>query len=116
MLKHCCAGWKWKYYKSCEASNHLLGLKSPLEETQERSKAEAVHVVDLRQVCDDKIHLAGTLCKRQVGIPLLKLKKKRGQRKKGEERNQQATYEKGRNGRDKSIKKTGRKSPKTVLV
>lgn len=61
------------------ASSHLLGLKSPLEEAQKRSKAEAVHVVDLRQVCDDKIHLAGTFCKRQVGIPFLK-KKKQGER------------------------------------
>ena len=32
---------------SCSASIHLLGLKSPLEEAQKRSKAEAVHVVDL---------------------------------------------------------------------
>lgn len=33
--------------KSCVATSHLLGLKSPLEEAQKRSKAEAVHVVDL---------------------------------------------------------------------
>lgn len=33
--------------KSCLAYIHLLGLKSPLEEAQKRSKAEAVHVVDL---------------------------------------------------------------------
>lgn len=73
------------------ASSHLLGLKSPLEEAQKRSKAEAVHVVDLRQVCDDKIHLAGTFCKRQVGIPFLKKKNKEKEKTKGQrERNQDA--------------------------
>lgn len=50
---------------------HLLALQCPLEEAQEGGQAEAVHVVDLRQVSDDKIHLAGALGKRQVGIPLL---------------------------------------------
>lgn len=52
--------------------SYLLGLKSSLEEAQKRGEAEAVHVVDLWQVCDNKIHLASTLCKRQVGIPFLK--------------------------------------------
>lgn len=53
---------------------HLLALQSPLEEAQEGGQAEAVHVVDLRQVGDDKIHLAGTLGQGQVGIPLLEWK------------------------------------------
>lgn len=55
---------------------HLLALQRPLEEAQEGGQAEAVHVVDLRQVSDDKIHLAGALGQRQVGIPLLEWRKK----------------------------------------
>lgn len=50
---------------------HLLALQRPLEEAQEGGQAEAVHVVELRQVGDDKIHLAGALGQRQVGVPLL---------------------------------------------
>lgn len=56
---------------------HLLALQRPLEEAQEGGQAEAVHVVDLRQVGDDKIHLAGALGQRQVGIPLLEWRKKK---------------------------------------
>lgn len=64
--------------------SHLLALQSPLEEAQEGGQAEAVHVVDLRQVGDDKIHLAGALGQRQVGVPLLEWRgeKKRGTRQK----------------------------------
>lgn len=56
--------------------NHLLALQRPLEEAQEGGQAEAVHVVDLRQVADDKIHPAGALGQRQVGIPLLEGRKR----------------------------------------
>lgn len=52
-------------------SSHLLCLKSSLEKVQERRQAEAIHIVDLGQVRDDKVHLAGTLSKRKVCIPLL---------------------------------------------
>lgn len=62
------SGWEWKRF--C-LLGHLLALQRPLEEAQEGGQAEAVHVVDLRQVGDDKIHLAGALGQRQVGIPLL---------------------------------------------
>ena len=57
--------------------NHLLVLQGLLEETQEGSQAEAVHGVDFRQVRDDKIHLAGALSQRQVGIALLGGRSKR---------------------------------------
>lgn len=65
---------------------HLLALQRPLEEAQEGGQAEAVHVVDLRQVSDDKIHLAGALGQRQVGIPLLEWRKKN---KQGSEKQQE---------------------------
>lgn len=55
----------------CVLFSHLLCLKSSLEEMQKRCEAEAIHVVDLGQVRDDKVHLAGTLSKRKVCIPLL---------------------------------------------
>lgn len=62
---------KWLEEEAVCALGHLLALQSPLEEAQEGGQAEAVHVVDLRQVGDDKIHLAGALGQRQVGVPLL---------------------------------------------
>lgn len=68
---------------------HLLALQRPLEEAQEGGQAEAVHVVDLRQVGDDKIHLAGALGQRQVGIPLLEWSKKKKKTREGDKKKQQ---------------------------
>lgn len=66
----------WRNYKDiCVCFSHLLCLKSSLEKTQKGCEAEAVHVVDFGQVRDDKVHLAGTLSKRKVCIPLLEQQK-----------------------------------------
>ena len=56
----------------CVCVRYLLVLQRPLKEAQEGGQAEAVHVVDPGQVCDDKIHLTGTLSQGQVGITLLR--------------------------------------------
>lgn len=77
---------------------HLLALQSPLEEAQEGGQAEAVHVVDLRQVGDDKIHLAGALGQRQVGVPLLGWRKRQtrqGDGKREREKNSSETQQEG---------------------
>lgn len=49
----------------------LLVLQSSLEKSEKRSQAETVHVINLGQVRDDEVHLAGTLSQRQIGVPLL---------------------------------------------
>ena len=53
-------------------STHVFAVQSALEESEECGQAEAVHVVDLRQVADHKVQTAAALGQRQVGVSLLK--------------------------------------------
>jgi len=50
---------------------NLFIVESPLEKTKERRQTEAIHVVDLTQITDDKEQLASLLSQRQISIPLL---------------------------------------------
>lgn len=53
---------------------YLFGLESFLEDSQEGGQAESVHVVDLGQVTDDKVHPAATLSQGEISVPLLNSK------------------------------------------
>ena len=49
----------------------LFVMQRPLEQSEERGKTEAVHVVDLTQITDDKVQLTAVLRQWDVGVPLL---------------------------------------------
>lgn len=50
---------------------HLFVLQRSVEETQERCQTESVHVINLGQIHDHKIHLTGRLSQWQVSVSLL---------------------------------------------
>lgn len=45
-------------------SLYLFGLESFLEDPEEGGQTEPVHVVDLGEITDHKVHPAATLCQR----------------------------------------------------
>lgn len=45
-------------------SLYLFGLESFLEDPEEGGQTEPIHVVDLGEITDHKVHPAATLCQR----------------------------------------------------